>query len=356
MYRVSIISKTIIIVFIVSLLSLVTGCQRERSSSEGLEKVVVQLGWIINASYAPIAVAIVNGYYLEEGLEIELRPGGPSGASFLNATHLVAQDSSVDIAVDNAITTFLRAKAMGAKEDNLFKVRLIAAFWQENPMGFLVREDSGLNSLKDLANRKPDGSRFTIGATAGSIVLQPLAKYINVPYEDMSIIQTGADAVPFLAGLVDALLSFWTTQTFEAEIANIPWRFLPINEIPGMSQPAMVVMVSDNTLMNRSEMLEKWLRATIRGVNYTIENPESAARAVLTVGGNLLNIEQEQWIINKSLPLYRNNDFCDMIGYLNATQIMKFVRTLYEFGEIPRMLYVEELIDFSILNRIYEER
>lgn len=341
--------KLVYFVCLCFLLSIFATCYAENNSN--LERVVVQTGWLINGGVAAVCVAIVNGYYEEEGLEIELRPGGPSGASFIDPTILIASDQSIDIAIDNAITGFVLAKA----QDEPFKVKLIASLWQDNPMGFLIRSDSGLKSLKDLSNKKSDGSNYIIGATAGSVVLQPLAQYIGVPYEELNVIQTGTDASPFLSGQVDALFSFWTTQAYEAEIANIPWDFLPVSEIPGMQQPSLAILASELTIENKPEMLEKFLRATIRGIHFLLENPEEAAKAVLDnrCGGPLLDIEQETWIVNRSLPLFSFDNSHDNVLFLNESMIMKFAHTLYDFEVISKKLESEDLMDFSILNFIY---
>src|SRR4029079_3363402 len=107
---------------------------------------------------APECGASVHGYYRAEGLDVHLKPGGPVGATFLNSTLAVAANDSIDIGIDNDIVTLLQGRTRSTAPSKNLLAKLFAAFWQVNPMGFLVRADSGLHSLKDLARRKPDGS------------------------------------------------------------------------------------------------------------------------------------------------------------------------------------------------------
>jgi len=118
-----------------------------------LDKVRVQAGWLLNGQFAGVCSAIVNGYYEDLGLDVELIPGGPAGASFIIATNAVAQDQSLDIALDGDIIPLLRGITKESANEQL-KVKAFAAFWNENPFGFIVREDSGIEKIEDLALKR----------------------------------------------------------------------------------------------------------------------------------------------------------------------------------------------------------
>ena len=327
------------------------------NTNKPLEKVVVQAGWILNGEYAPECSALVNGYYKEEGLDVELRPGGPSGSSFLVSTLILAQDPEVDIAISGDVVELIRGRAKSEKPEGQLRVKMFASLWQENPLGFIVRGDSGLNSLKDLAKLKPDGTEYIIGAPAGfsDVFLPALASYIGVDLKDLKIVQTGFDASPFLAGQVDALIAFWTTQAYEVEAANIPYRFLSMSEIPGFSQPSHVIMAREETLQQKPDLLEKWLRATIKGAQYNIEHPEESGKQILDsrCGGANFDSKQETWLIQKSRTLYEINGSLNKIGYMNKDQIMGYMNIYWEYKQIPRLLVDKEIMDFSILDRLY---
>src|SRR3954451_4857192 len=90
-------------------------------SARAAEHAVMQLGWIANVEYMGMFVADDAGYYKEEGLEVELVPGGPAIACapiVASGKALVGTDSTDTIA---------RARAEGAK------LKLIGALLQRNP-------------------------------------------------------------------------------------------------------------------------------------------------------------------------------------------------------------------------------
>ena len=315
-----------------------------------LKRVKIQAGWLLNGEFANICASIVNGYYREEGLDVEMIPGGPSGASFTVATNAVAQDPDLTLGVDGDIIPLLRGVTKESENERL-KVRAFAAFWNDNPYGFMVRKDSGISSIKDFAKRKPDGTKYKIGVTADSIIQYAISDYIGVPVSDLDIVIVGFDATPFLTGQVDALAGYWTTQAYEVEKAGIPYNFLSSSEIPGFKQPSMIAIATEKTLAEKQDILTSWLRATIKGTKFIEENPEIAGKYILDdrCGGSNFNLEQETWLIKKSLPLFDQNK----IGWIYNEQIMNFANTYYKLKQIPSVPKENELVDYSILKNIY---
>ena len=77
-------------------------------TGEPLTSLKVQAGWVLNGEFANVCSAIINGYYQEEGLAVELLPGGPTGASFIIATNAVAQNQDLEIAIDCDVVPMFR--------------------------------------------------------------------------------------------------------------------------------------------------------------------------------------------------------------------------------------------------------
>jgi len=351
--------KIVIILFVVLIPVVITSIlfinkkeDAKNISKTQLEKVKVQAGWILNGEFANICSAIIEGYYEDEGLEVELVPGGPSGASFIIATNALAQDESIDIAVDGDIVPLLRGITKEREEEQI-KTKAFAAFWQENPFGFIVRADSGINNFLDLATKtKVNGKKYKIGVTADSVAQFAIAQYASTSVDKLNLTTVGFDASPFILNQVDALAAYWTTQAYEVEKAGIKYNFLNYGDIPGFNQPSMVAIAREETLKNKPEMLVKWLRATIKGSQFVVANPEKAADYIVSdaCGGKALDREQELWLIKKSLPLFGE----DKIGNLNGDQISNFAKSYAGLGQIPYVPSLAAMADFSILDKIYQ--
>jgi NitT/TauT family transport system substrate-binding protein len=340
----------ILIVLIAGLVLIGNNRFHGKAKNSSLTKVKVQAGWLLNGEFAEVCSAISRGYYADEGLEVQLIPGGPTGANFVVATNALAQDSSIDIAIDGDIVPLLRGKGTNDRTKQL-QLKAFAAFWNENPYGFFVKKDSGINSISDFLNKKSDGTKVKIGLTADSVIQDAIAADLGVTVDQLNITKVGFDATPLIAGDVDILAGYWTTQAYELEKAKIDYNFISAGEIPGFNQPSIIAIASEKTLKEKPEILKKWLKATIRGAQGVISNPQLSAKETVSdkCGGPSFNQEQELWLINKSIPLIKQKQ----IGQINKEQIEQFSKAYFNIKQIDRNPSYDELVDTSILSKIY---
>jgi len=314
--------------------------------------VIVQASWLLNGEFSFVCSAIVEGYYDDEGLDVTLRAGGPVVSSLRSST-ILAQDEEVLVSIEGVLTEYVEGRAHPERRDQLL-VTAIGAFWQDNPLGFLVRND-GPSTLEELfMGRKSDGSRYIIGATPDAILIRAIADYFGVSYNELNIVTTGFDATPFLAGQVDALWGFWTTQAYEAEVAGVPYSFLTLSEIPNLTQPSMIILTREDTLRERPELLAKWMRASIRGAQFTIEHPDQATNHILDerCGGSDFDYDQELWLIQHSLPLFAYQEMPDCIGFINSENVESWSQTYLAITGNEFIPSINDLVDLSVLETI----
>lgn len=340
----------LLVIFTLIILGLGLVFQKFKRARNVKDKLNVQASWILNGEFANICSAIVQGYYDQENLDVKLIPGGPSGASFIVATTAVAQNPDLDIGIDGDLVPLLKGVSKQNENERL-KMKAFASFWNDNPFGFIVRTSSGINSIKDFAKRKSDGTKIKIGVTADFVLQSAIAKYANVNERDLNFVTVGFDATPLISGQVDVLAGYWTTQAYELEKAGIPYKFLGIGELPGFKQPSMIAVASELTLSTKKSQLERWLKATVRGTQFVKNNPELAAKDVLNerCGGPSLNLEQETWLIKRSIPLFDS----DRIGNLDLDMIESFTHAYQNLGQIPSVPDISYYTDLSIVNLLY---
>jgi ABC-type nitrate/sulfonate/bicarbonate transport system substrate-binding protein len=339
------------IIFVLVIIFGVFGYYKTTDNNSGEQKPItkdklrVQLGWLPNGEFAFICSSIVNGYYAEKNLDVEMIPGGPSGANFIVATSTIAQDSNLDIGIESDMVPILHGVAKEKKEETL-KIKMIASFWNDVPLGFSVRKDSGMTSLKDLGKPMKNGKMPRIGVTSDFVLQGAMADYAGVDVNDLNFVTTGFDATPFLASQVDALAGYWTTQVYEIEQAGIDYNFLDISELPNFRQPSMIVVATDKKISEKKEQIKRFVEATKKGVQFVIDNPEEAAKQILDsrCGGNKFDVTQETWLIKKSLPLYKNDN---SYGKIDIEKINNFAKAFYDLKQIPFIPPSSEYIDTS---------
>jgi len=115
----------------------------------------------------------------------------------------------------------------------------------------------------------------------------------------------------------------------------------------------MVAIATENTIKDKKDVLERWLKATIKGTEFVEKNPEIAAENILDsrCGGPTFNKEQELWVIQKSIPLFDQTK----PGWLYENQIMDFANAYKKLGQIPSVPKAGDVTDYSILNALYKK-
>jgi len=107
------------------------------------EKASVRLKWLPQAQFAGIYMAKEKGFYLAEGIDMTINPGGPN----ISAEALVAAGTDQFAqggGVDSQVTS--RAK-------NLPLVT-IGIMHQKTPFVFISHADSGIKAVKDFKGKK----------------------------------------------------------------------------------------------------------------------------------------------------------------------------------------------------------
>jgi len=103
-----------------------------------LTKISVQLDWVPEPEHGGLYQALARGFFREEGLDVELRPGGPNAFVMPSVA-----TGKADIGQADSTNTLLQ-QAQG------LPVVQFAAVFQDDPSGILVNADSSVHTFADL--------------------------------------------------------------------------------------------------------------------------------------------------------------------------------------------------------------
>ena len=118
------ISITVLLITVVLLLAL-PACQKDAPGEEELQKITVILDWVPNTNHTGIYVAKENGYYDDQGLEVEIIQPTEGGSADLVA----AGKGEFGISYQEQVTYARTA-------ENPLPIVAIAAIIQHNTSGF----------------------------------------------------------------------------------------------------------------------------------------------------------------------------------------------------------------------------
>ncbi|QMU97004.1 ABC transporter substrate-binding protein [Microbacterium esteraromaticum] len=268
----------------IAALALLTACSggSETPASDGadvkpLESAAFQLGWIPNVeSMAPI-VASARGYFEDEGVDVELLPGGPevtTDAQIVSGNALVGSLSSEGLA--NSVRAGAPLVAIGA-------------IYQTSSSAIITTEASGISEPKDL-----EGRRFGISQTDAR-VYTPFFSLNGVDETKIDEVSTGSDPASLISGEVDAMSGTLANQPIALEAAGVKTKTIRLADY-GYNRWSQLLVVRKDSLEDpqKRATVEAMLKAITKGLEESVADPDAAAQTVYDVYGEQLGLELDQ--------------------------------------------------------------
>lgn len=301
--------------FLVGLL-LPMGCTSE--DPEDIDQVMVLLDWTPNTNYSGLYAAIEQGYYLEESLEVEIieAPG--------SVVQMVATGQAhFGISFQEEVTYALLSD---------MPVVSIAAIIQNNTSGFASLKEKGIESPADFEGKSYGGW----GSPIEEATIRSLMKPYGADFEEVDIITTGeVDSLIVIEREADFAWIYYGWTGIEAELKGMDLNFIELRHIDPALDYYTPVLISGRTLIKENpKLIERFMRATSKGYQLAIDNPEEAARNLLAHAPELdeeLVMASQKWLADK----YQGD--AEIWGLQQKETWEAYSRWLYEFGLIEEM-------------------
>jgi ABC-type nitrate/sulfonate/bicarbonate transport system substrate-binding protein len=207
----------------------------------------MQAAWINDAEFAGYFIAMDQGYYTAEGLDLTYLPGGPD---VIPEATIVA--GRADLALTTPDTTIKAIVEQGAK----FKI--IGAQYQKNPIGIVSLAKNPILTPADMVGK-------TIAVPpVNTISVEALLAMNGIDRASVNIVPYAYDPTPLIKGEIDASLDFTT---------NVPYTIKTMGEEAvsfllydfGYTIYNDTVVVTEETLAAKRKELVAWLRASRKG-------------------------------------------------------------------------------------------
>ena len=235
---------------------------------QSLQEITVLLDWVPNTNHTGLYVAIEKGFYKQEGLEVNIiqpSEGGPAGL-------IAAGQGEFGISYQEQVT-FART----SKEP--LPVVAIAALLQHNTSGFASPAGKGITRPRDFEGKKYGGW----GSPVEEATIQALMEIDNADFSNTEIVTIGA--IDFFAAVqeyVDYAWIYYGWDGVAADLKNFPINFILLQDYaPQLDFYTPVIITREKLLEEEPELIRKFLRATEKGYQYSIENPETAVNDLL---------------------------------------------------------------------------
>ena len=218
---------------------------------------------IIEAGQSSFYIAQDKGYYAEENLNVQFQMGSRE----LNPVKTVATGQDM-FGVLGGPDTLLVARSAGQP------LTAVAVLHRNSNFSCLLTlKSSGVARLEQLRGKK-------IGFNYGHIstdVLRDLLRKQKIPFTEVDV---GFDYNQLIAGKIAAEWAFTVTAGFD-----LPAKGVAVNIISpadyGIVTDGYTIFATGSTISSQPNVVTRFVRATMRGVRYTVAHPEEANDALL---------------------------------------------------------------------------
>jgi len=302
-----------------------------------LDKLTLQLKWLPQSQFMGYYVAAAKGYYEEEGIDIEILPGG---------SDIIPEQQVYNGVADVGVTwvsSLLKYQSQG------WELKHVGQIFQKSAMLLVSKAETGITSPADLVGKKV-GSWF--GGNEYEIFALLEANGIDRE-ADLEMVQQDFTMNQILNGEVDAASAMTYNEyglLLESGLTNEDLNVLDMND-EGVAMLEDCLFVTDEWIAENEDLYVRFLRASIKGWADASADPAAAGQTVYEADESV-SLEHQIYMAEEVAKLVTPEGFDPAnIGYIDMPAIQQTADLALRYG----LLTEEAVLDESTISSKYWE-
>ncbi len=303
-------AASLIVVLLIATV-LLTGCGEPEPSAQ----VTIAMGFVPNVQFTPMYVAIENGYFAEQGVDVVLDYGMETDL----LQRLGAGDLQFAIASGDQV---ILARAAG------LPVTMVANWYRRFPVCVVSLAESGINSPEDLVG-KTVGIPVLEGASY--IGWQAFLREVGLSPEQVNLQPIGYTQIASLTEKrVDAAVSYAMNEPVQLVQAGYETNVFYLDEYTGLVSNGLIS--SEATIDSDPDLVRKVIAAFVKGIETTLADPDEAFAITRKHIPEMddTTAELQRAVLDACLPFWE----AENIGYNDPAAWQESVQLLQDLGLI----------------------
>jgi NitT/TauT family transport system substrate-binding protein len=319
----------------ITLLVISVGCANSQSPTatdaapQALESIRLPMGFIPNVQFTPFYVAVERGYFADEGLALQFDYSFETeGVQLVGAGELPFAVASGD--------QIILARSRG------LPVVYVTEWWQRFPVGVVALAETNIQTPEDLKEHKV-GVPELFGASY--IGWQALLSETSLDASLVTLETIGYSQVPSLVeGRVDAAVVYTNNEPVLLAHQGYATNLIEVADYADIVSNGLVT--SEEVIAERPELVRAFVRAFLRGLADTLDDPEGAFQiSTKYVEGLAENAEFGRAVLDASLSFWE----ADQLGYSEAETWAQSQQVMRDAGLLEETVDVDSLFTNQFL-------
>ncbi len=303
----------------------------EESTPTELERIRLPMGFIPNVQYAPFYMAVEEGYFAENGIEIEFDYSYETDG----VTLVGAEDLQFALVSGEQV---LLARAQG------LPVVYVLGWWQDYPVGIAAKVEEEILSPEDLA-----GKRIGLPGLFGAsyIGLRALLNEAGLDEDDVTLDSIGFNQVEALATDQEQAVVIYANNE-PIQLAALGYEINLVRVADYLQLASNGLITNEATIANNADLVRRMNQAILRGLDDVLADPDRAFEVSKKYVENLDQADQDiqREVLDASIAFWR----AEQPGYTAPQAWENMQAILLDMGLLSQELdltkaYTNEFID-----------
>ncbi len=323
--------KTLVWLFVVLFLAVSCSIPPESDvNTDELTQIRLPMGYIPNVQYAPFYAAVEKGFFAENGIELEFDYSYETdGVALVGANELqfsIVSGEQVPI-----------ARAQG------LPIVYVMAWYEKYPIAVVAKTEQNVKIPQDMA-----GKRVALPGPFGAnyVGLRALLGEVGMQESDIILESVGFTQVEVLAAdTSEVIIGYSANEPVQLKAQGYDLDVIMVSDYVDLVSNGLIT--NEITLAENPELVERFVSAILKGIQFSVENPEEAFRICFDYVEGLeeANQEVQYQVLLASQELYQTDPY----GYSQPEAWENMQQVLLQMGLMKKEIDLSEAYtnDFS---------
>lgn len=298
------------------------------SAEPALTHILLQADWYAEPEHGGFYYALLNGYYFDVGLDVDIVPLGA-----MTSIYAVVGSGQADMGMGTS-DNLLIARAQGVPLQAVFP------YFQHDPQGIMVHRESGITSFEQLAGR--------------DVMISPVLHYVDFLEKGlgirMNLLPVDGGVGRFVADKGFAQQAFMTSEPWVAMQGGADPVVIPFWDTG--YDPYRLVFTSAEFASEHPEAVQAFIAATRRGWESFLQQDRLAVFERIATLNPAQTPESMAWTFERMQELslgYGHSEHGETLGQLSRRRLQTQIDQLQQLELLARPVSVDDILPAALL-------